>query len=139
MKNISHFKNMPQLLAALVLLGLLAPFLALYSVLTGSIVSGGANEYAYGAAKDIYELGGVVLFAVPIFISSLLMLRKKKVAIAWYLFGWLAICLSPLCLSEIQESSSIYLKELLMYIVLGVAIGVFLFKSKEVKSYFLSE
>jgi hypothetical protein len=128
---------MPQLLMVLVLLGLLSPALASLSVLSGNFVSGGTPEHEYGAAKNIYELVGVVLLSVPIFVASILIVTtgKKRIAVFCFLIGWAFICLSPLCLSSIRESSNSYFIELLMYIVIGVAIGLFLFKNKSVESY----
>lgn len=138
MNIVSRLKNMPQLLVALVVLGLLAPVLAFVSVMTGRIVDGLETEYAYGAAKDIYELAGVVLMSVPVFVASILILTvgKRRSSICCYLFGLLAVCLSPLCLSAINLKLENYWIELLWNMTCGAVVGVFLFKSKGVESYF---
>jgi len=136
MNIVRTLKEMPRLLVMLTLLGLSAPFLALISVWTGNVINGGADDYAYGAAKSIYELMFVILFTTPIFVASILIMKRRKKSIYYYLAGWIAACLSPLCLSSVTVNTNVYFLELASYIIIGLAIGIFLSKNQSVDLYF---
>ena len=135
MEVIEKIKKMPLLLAILTLAGLVAPLLALFSVLTGNIVSITA-DLKYGAAENLLEIMLVVFFSLPVSISALAILRKKREAIYYFLIGWLLVYASPFCLSLVRSNVNAYLIDFLYNLILAVLIGGYLFKSQSVKAYF---
>ncbi|MGB1800639.1 MAG: hypothetical protein ACPHLK_07400 [Gammaproteobacteria bacterium] len=135
MDMIKKIKQMPILLAVLTLAGIVAPLLAVFSVLTVSF-DPEATKLKYGAAANLYELLLVFLLSIPASVASFMVFQKKGAAIYFFIVGWILICLSPLCLSGIKADMDSNLIELIYYGVLGIVIGGYLLKSKDVKNYF---
>jgi hypothetical protein len=135
MINSNPFKDMPKPLIALSILGLLAPILALFSVMTGKIGNQVITGFRYGAADNLFELLFVLIFVFPISISSVCLLRKYEKSVYFYILGWILVSLSPLCLSSIRKNVESYMIDLSFYILIGVAIAAYLLLSKKVKRY----
>lgn len=127
---------MPFILRLQTLLGILAPFLVCVAVLNGRVTGDPVSDFAYGDAKNLFELILVSTLALPIFATSVLLVMRVKRSPYYYLLGWLLLSLSPLCLSSVRGNIGIYLVELVFYVAIGMAFALYFYRSRDVESYF---
>ena len=126
-KLVKNFMEMPVWLMFLSILGLFTPILAIYTVATGK------------ASTDIlfdFVLFVALFSTVPTFISSILMYLKLKISKLIYIFGWFLVCFTPLISDSAEVEINILLMDIVFYCLVGGALTIYLFLSKEVKTYF---
>ena len=140
-----NFIQMPSLLKCLSLLGISIPLISII-VLTDFQ----DTEITYQVKSDGniifngYYAIGLVLTSVPIFFASILMMKKSELSRWCYVLGLITISIPSLYLSLIHDSNteSIYsniewfMISLLHDLVIIIGVWFYLFKNKNVASYF---
>ncbi len=118
----------------LVLLGLLGPFIALYSV---------SSDYVYGfdGVKRGLEVEALTKFLIvlcmfPTFLGSIMMLFKIRASILLYSGGWFIVCLSPLLVDSIKTLNGMWLYQFIFEMFIGFAVVCYFVINKRVKEYF---
>lgn len=134
-KMISNFLNMPFLLKLMFSVGFLSPCLVIFSVLKGDVIPGQSFDLGLGAAANIFELLLVIIFSIPTFFASVLMLKKYRFARHIYVLGWYLSCLSPLFLSVVWNYMDVFITGLSFNLLLGLVMFGYLFFASQVKEY----
>ena len=138
-----NFLQMPPLLKWLSLLGISAPLISIIAV-TGSQNTDIANIAVNNIALNGYEMVGMMIPSTPIFFASISMMKKCKLSRWGYILGLIIISILSLTLSLIYDSNteSIYsnveqfMINLLYYFAFILGVWFYLFKNKNVASYF---
>lgn len=125
-----NFFKMPVFLKLIVLVGLLSPFVMMASTWL---------EYKHGTLHRLTMINFLVILlcAAIIFTSSLGIWLKKGSARLLYTIGLFLTCLTPLMWASTQDELIMFIPSLAFNLLICCTIGIYLFKGREVKSYFL--
>ena len=126
-------QEMPGFLRAMTLLAFLAPLVSVLSFFsdrhTGDLVL--STESGFGGYEVLIFR---FVFSIPMFLSAIFIMRKKRRARSLFLMGWLLLCLCPLLPIPLATSWNIF--ELIFSAFVGLAIWIFMKFNRKIGFYF---
>lgn len=133
---LQHFLRMPFTLRVICGVSIISPLLVCFAILDCAITQGSCDS-VLGDADSMLELALTVLFSLPVCLSGIGILIRKKRIVLFTVAAWLILTFSPLLLNSVRDSDVlVVLNAVVPTAVMGVIVSCYLALSKSVKKYF---